>query len=653
MLNYLDNLPRVSKRLILIITDIILLPLALWASYALRLSEWWPNIAHIKWALIAAPLVAIPIFIQMGLYRSVVRYIGGKASFRVMLGVTLAVIGLFFILSAFLSHNYLPKSVYGIFWAFSLVYIGSSRFLARYLFQRRRHHPHLRQKIVIYGAGDSGAQLALGLHNSKEYQPIAFIDDKRELQGSVIHDLKVFAPSVLESLIKSKNVVQVLLAVPSASRARRQEILQKLEPFQIHIKTVPSIATLISGKALVDEIQEVDIEDLLGRDPIPPNMELLCKCIAHKVVMVTGAGGSIGAELCRQIITQNPLKLILFEVSEFGLYQIEQELESILRLQPTTLRQEDIIPILGSITDKKRLEKVINSFKVQTIYHAAAYKHVPLVEQNPIEGIFNNVFGTLYTAEAAKGQVETFVLISTDKAVRPTSVMGASKRVSELILQGISRLNSKTRFCMVRFGNVLGSSGSVVPLFRQQIRQGGPLTVTDPEISRYFMTIPEAAQLVLQAGAMAKGGDVFVLDMAKPIKILDLARRMIRLSGLEVRDADNPEGDVEIKITGLRPGEKLFEELLLGNHAVPTEHPRITRAEEHELPWPELTEYLNRLVKACQDFNCDASRKILMEIIDEYTPQCGIKDQVWHLNQNIKLASSSLCATNEPIAVAN
>ncbi|MFT3961363.1 polysaccharide biosynthesis protein [Propionivibrio sp.] len=448
--------------------------------------------------------------------------------------------------------------------------------------------------------------------------PWRLSNDKSVIQNIELAGLRVHSPDELADIIVAKNVEEILLAVPSASRQRRAEIINSLEYLQRKVKLLPSMSELVSGSITAESIREVEIDDLLGRDPVSPDLSLLGKCITGKVVLVSGAGGSIGSELCRQIIRMKPLRLVLMELSEFALYSIEQELSALCASKNLPV---EIIPLLGSVIHLHRNERIMKSFGVHTVYHAAAYKHVPLVEHNPIEGVRNNVVGTRRMAEAAlAASVETFVLISTDKAVRPTNVMGATKRLAELVLQGLARNGGKTRFCMVRFGNVLGSSGSVVPLFRKQIAAGGPITLTHPEITRYFMTIPEAAQLVIQAGAMGQGGEVFVLDMGQPVRIMDLARRMIRLSGLTVKDEHRPDGDIAIEIVGLRPGEKLYEELLIGKNVEGTAHPLIMRAYEHELPWPILEERLTVLDVACQSFAYEQVLELLASLVHEYTP---------------------------------
>jgi FlaA1/EpsC-like NDP-sugar epimerase len=497
-------------------------------------------------------------------------------------------------------------------------------------------------KVAIYGAGAAGSQLVNALRMSKTMQPVAFIDDDESLYKRTIAGLKVYDPSHIARMITDTGAVQLLLAVPSASRARRKEILSSLEPFPLHVRTVPGFMDLASGRVQVQDVQEVDIADLLGRDEVAPHAELFERCIKNQVVMVTGAGGSIGSELCRQIVASGATTLILYEHSEFNLYHIHHELEERIKREALKLH---LVPILGSIRNSKRMQEVMITWQVNTVYHAAAYKHVPMVEHNTVEGILNNVMGTLYTAQAAiVAGVKNFVLISTDKAVRPTNVMGSTKRLAEMVLQALStekniRLFNKedsleysnnTRFTMVRFGNVLGSSGSVIPLFREQIKRGGPVTVTHPNITRYFMTIPEAAQLVIQAGSMGQGGDVFVLDMGEPVKIAELAEKMITLTGLSVKSERSPNGDIAIEFTGLRPGEKLYEELLIGDNVSATEHPKIMRANETMLPWHELERHLFHLAGLAKSEDCIEIRKTLRELVDGYQPQGEIVDLVYN-----------------------
>ena len=483
------------------------------------------------------------------------------------------------------------------------------------------------ERVAIYGAGEAGAGLSAVLSTTRVFDPVAFVDDNHSLHGRSINGIRVHAPGELPALIDSLKVNRVLLALPSLSRRGRREILTNLEPLGVHIQTVPEFEQLVTGRASVGDIREVDVADLLGRDAVPPIPALFDACIRDRIVMVTGAGGSIGSELCRQIIGLRPKCLILVEMSELALYNIERELRT--RNDAQQLRVE-LVGLIGNAHHRFRVREILQTYRVQTVYHAAAYKHVPIVEQNIIEGIHNNVIATWYTAEAAhETEVDTFVLVSTDKAVNPANVMGATKRFAEIVLQGLQSRGSKTRFCMVRFGNVLASSGSVVPLFDEQIKAGGPVTVTHPDVIRYFMTITEAAQLVIQAGAMAEGGDVFVLDMGKPVRIADLARRMINLMGLTVRDGQHPDGDIEIAYTGLRPAEKLFEELLIGNNVTGTEHPMILRAMEHLVPWEQLQKLLEELLAAMNRFDVPRAVELLNEAVEEYTPTAQMHDLVW------------------------
>jgi len=585
--------------------------------------------------MIAAPLISIPIFIRLGLYRAVIRFIDHKIVYIVVLGVTLSVIALG-ALGTFTQTNGYSRAVFGIYWVSAILYVAASRFLAR-SFLLRVSSVTGAVRVGIYGAGQAGTQLASALRAGNEYLPVVFVDDKKELQRATIAGIKVFAADELPKLISQYSLKEVLLAMPSLSKLEQKYILDKLEPLKVKIKVTPPIKSLINGELRVQDIREVEIEDLLGRDQVEPNPDLISACIVSQSVMVTGAGGSIGSELCRQIIRQRPSRLILLEMSEFGLYAIEQELSE---LQRSLGLNVELLPFLGSVLETEKCARIMRTFSVETVYHAAAYKHVPLVEHNPIEGIRNNVFGTLSVAKAAMASgVKSFVLISTDKAVRPTNVMGSTKRFAELILQAFSRVQaksaSKTRFCMVRFGNVLGSSGSVVPLFRKQIMAGGPITLTHPEITRYFMTIPEAAQLVLQAGAMGQGGDVFVLDMGEPVKIIDLATRMVHLSGLEVLTDLTPDGTIEINHVGLRPGEKLYEELLIGENVEGTEHPLIMRAQEVEISWAILEDLLSKLEDACSRFAYEEVRELLLRTVAEYSPQCGIEDFIWRAKRRL------------------
>jgi FlaA1/EpsC-like NDP-sugar epimerase len=620
----LAHLPRSQKRLLMVCADVLGIPLVLWTALTLRLGTIHHNANNTEWVYVAALLTCVPVFVRMGLYRAVIRYLGHRAVFAVLTGVTTSVV-LLSVLAFLWPNRAIPISALPIYWAFALIYVGGSRFIIRGLMNFRSLNAT--QRVVIYGAGGAGVQLATGLMRSGRYYPIAFIDDNPSLQGSTINGLEVFSPRMLPDLVRDEGAAAVLLALPSQSRRRRQEILKTIEPLSLLVQTVPDYGDILAGHARVEDIRDVDAGDLLGRDPVPPNSRLLDACIHGKVVMVTGAGGSIGSELCRQIVRLQPIQLLLFEMSELALYNIERELKMQVASEGLSV---EVVALLGDAHHKHRIREILQIYGVQTIYHAAAYKHVPIVEQNVVEGIYNNVYGTWNAAEAAlECRLETFVLISTDKAVNPTNVMGATKRFAEIVLQALQSRTTHTRFCMVRFGNVLESSGSVVPLFREQIRKGGPVTVTHKDVIRYFMTIPEAAQLVLQAGSMGKGGDVFVLDMGKPVRIADLARRMISLMGLTARDEENPDGDIEIIYTGLRPAEKLFEELLIGTNVTGTEHPMIMRAMEHSLPWYQVQQVLDEMSLALSRFDCDRARQLLMQTVAEYKPTGDIQDLVW------------------------
>ncbi|WP_165674932.1 polysaccharide biosynthesis protein [Metapseudomonas otitidis] len=655
---YLLGLSRRRKRLLQVAVDVALLWVALWLSFAIRLGvddTVNPFGSHL-WLFIAAPLIAIPIFTRMGLYRAVMRYFGNDALITILKAVTLSSAG--WALFAYWVREpdvLVPRSLVFIYWWMSLMLVGSLRLLLRQFFMGDWYavKAQMRQggqlpKVAIYGAGAAGNQLLAALRMGRSIRPVAFIDDDESISGRVIAGLKVYKPRDIEQMINEAEVEEVLLALPSVSRSRRREILHSLESYPLHVRSIPGFMDLASGRVKVNDLQDVDIVDLLGRDAVPPRQELFERCIRGQVVMVTGAGGSIGSELCRQILMSGATTLILFEHSEFNLYSIQSELEGSIRRHSLSVR---LVGILGSIRNSSRLLDVMCTWKVKTVYHAAAYKHVPIVEHNVAEGVLNNVLGSLNTAQAAiQSGVEHFVLISTDKAVRPTNVMGSTKRLSEMVLQALScepapvllnqgaRSNqNKTRFTMVRFGNVLGSSGSVIPLFREQIKRGGPVTVTHPNITRYFMTIPEAAQLVIQAGSMGRGGDVFVLDMGQPVKIAELAEKMIRLSGLSVRNEDDPSGDIAIEFTGLRPGEKLYEELLIGENVSTTDHPMIMRANEEHLPWGELKTVIERLLDAVERDDYRMVRQILRETVNGYSPQEEIVDWI-HQQREVESA---------------
>jgi FlaA1/EpsC-like NDP-sugar epimerase len=640
--NSILRLPRSLKRTILISVDLLLLPFSLWLSFSLRLGEPYMPTGSIIYLFIAAPVIAIPIFIRLGLYRAIIRYIGFLAMWAVIKAVSFYTLvwGVLVLLSGVPG---VPRSVLLINGIVGVLLIGGSRAIARWWLSgsfKAKESDKQKQRVAIYGAGSSGFQIATALSGSRDFKPVVFIDDKKNLQGNLIAGLQVHAFSQLGAVIEDFGIKGVLLAIPSVSRSRRNQIISLLEPYAVHITTVPGLDDLASGKVKIADIKEVGVRDILGRESVAPDINLLAANVKGKVVLVTGAGGSIGSELCRQILKIEPKAIILYERSEHSLYELEIELRELVQLKNSSESSLGIgiIPILASIANQSRLEMTCSAFGVQTIYHAAAYKHVPMVEKNPLEAVANNILGTFHSAQAAINTgVETFVLISTDKAVRPTNTMGASKRFAEIILQGLSKKpRMTTRFTMVRFGNVLGSSGSVVPLFRDQIKSGGPITVTDPKIIRYFMTIPEAAQLVIQAGAMGKGGDVFLLDMGKPVKILDLAKRMIHLSGFEVKDDENPSGDIEITYTGLRPGEKLYEELLIGSNVMPTQHELIMSAEEDSLLWAEIELFLKKFSDAVDSNNVQKSRSLLLEAVSGYLPQCDVADLIYEKNRQSK-----------------
>lgn len=632
-LQFIWQLSRTNKRIVSVLIDIMLIFMAFHLAILVRSGETNYFTYPAVWGIqIAVTIVTIAVFARLGLYRAVLRYLTFQALFVVTAGAVISAT-LVAALSFYMSDPF-PRTVPIIYGAFLALFCGGPRVIVRSLIAQS--YSTQSKEVLIYGAGSGGRQLAMALRSSGDYRVRAFIDGDSTLCNTMILGLPVIAIEDAMPLINKYDISQVLLAVPSAKRSRRKVILDELAKLPVEVLTVPDMTDIVSGKAKIDELKDVAIEDLLGRDPVAPQQVLLEANIKDKVVMVTGAGGSIGSELCRQIVEQSPKSIILFELSEFGLYQIDRELNQLKIEKGLTC---DIIPLLGSVQRQHRLETTMSSFKVQTVYHAAAYKHVPLVEFNVIEGVRNNIYGTYYTACAAiKAGVESFVLISTDKAVRPTNVMGTTKRMAELGLQALAdQENAKpngTRFCMVRFGNVLGSSGSVIPVFKKQIASGGPVTVTHPEITRFFMTIPEAAQLVIQAGAMGKGGDVFVLDMGESVKITDLACNLIQLSGLEVKSEANPHGDIEIQFSGLRPGEKLYEELLIGDNVKQTAHERIMTAHEVHLPLKEYELLLNDLDFACHSMDHENIRTLLLSAPTGFNPTDGIGDLVWNHNQS-------------------
>jgi FlaA1/EpsC-like NDP-sugar epimerase len=655
--SYMLGLSRKNKRVVQVSADVVLIWLALALAFVVRLgfdAAYAPIVNHV-WLFATAPVLTIPIFIRFGMYRAVMRFFGSDALINIGKAVSLSALLLALVVYWYSNHQVVvPRSIVFNYWWLSLVMIGGLRLLMRQYFlgdwfAAAQHVPFASRndtlpKVAIYGAGSAGNQLVAALRMGRAMRPVAFIDDDENLARRTIAGLQVYKPRHIQQMIDVTGAEEILLAVPSATRARRREILEYLKGYPLHVRSVPGFMDLASGRVKVDDIQEVDIADLLGRDTVPAQADLLEHCIARKVVLVTGAGGSIGSELCRQIMDLEPTTLLLFEHSEFNLYSVMSELEE----RATRLSVPvQLLPVLGSVRNAGKLLEVMRTWKVDTIYHAAAYKHVPMVEHNIAEGILNNVIGTLNTAQMAiQAGVGNFVLVSTDKAVRPTNVMGSTKRLSEMVLQALSREGApvllgaadnvpclnKTRFTMVRFGNVLGSSGSVIPVFHRQIKAGGPITVTHPNITRYFMTIPEAAQLVIQAGSMGQGGDVFVLDMGEPVKIVELAEKMVYLSGLSVRSEHNPYGDIALEFTGLRPGEKLYEELLIGDDVSATRHPMIMSAHEEYYPWETLKGHIRELLASLEEDDYDMVRKNLRRIVSGYNPDGEIVDW-FHLQQ--------------------
>ena len=632
--DFLLMLPRPLKRALALGADAFVCALTVWMAFNFRLESWtaWSP-AHFT-AFVGAVAFALPLFIVFGLYRAIFRYAGLPALMTVLKAVALYAV-LYCFAFTLVGVPGVPRTVGVLQPLLLLLGVTLSRAFVRYwlggIYQSivgKEDQP----RVLIYGAGSAGRQLAAALKTSPEMVVAGLLDDDDRLHGQVLNGLKIYDPAAIVGVVNKLRVTQVFLAIPSVSRARRNEILELVRAAHVQVRTLPGVLELAQGKVQVSDLKELDIEDLLGRDPVPPNPLMLAKNITGKVVMVTGAGGSIGSELCRQIVKAGPAALLLVELTEFALYAIEHELQSAMAEEGAP--DIRLVPLLANVRDASRMAEIFRTWKPHTVYHAAAYKHVPLVEHNPAEGVKNNVLGTLTTAmQAAAHGVSDFVLISTDKAVRPTNVMGTSKRLAEMVLQAqaavMAQAGGKTRFSMVRFGNVLGSSGSVVPLFRKQIKDGGPITLTDERITRYFMTIPEAAQLVIQAGAMASGGDVFVLDMGEPVRIADLARRMLELSGLALKDAANPNGDIEITVTGLRPGEKLYEELLIGDNPLPTSHPRIMKAHEDFLPWDALQAKLSELGLALDANNVPLIRTLLKDLVPGYQPDGEVVDWVW------------------------
>ena len=620
---------RFNKKLIVLFTDLFFLCLT--TQFSLIISNISLGSIHTEHflRLLWLPLFSVISFWFLGVYNSVVRFI----DFSVIIIIARA-IGIVFVINLLVAYSYgtfleffqfsnSEPLITSIGWLVGLVTFSFLAIISRLVASLYLSRKDPDKRVVIYGAGSAGIQLANALRVSKEVQPIAFLDDNPSLHGTYLGGIKVLNPTRLERLSQRKKVDEVLIAIPSASRSTLLSLLRDIENFSLKVRILPGLVDLAQGKISVSELKEVDISDLLGRYEVEANLSLINKNIENKVVMVTGAGGSIGSEIARQVAKNTAKKIILLDSNEYALYSIKNEILGYENLP-------DIYAVLANVNNKKRIKEVCAAFSVDTIYHTAAYKHVPLVEENPFEAVVNNIKGTKVCVEAAvESNVESFVLISTDKAVRPTNIMGATKRFAELILQAISQSATNTRMMMVRFGNVIGSSGSAIPLFQEQIKNGGPVTVTDPEVIRYFMTIPEAAELVIQAGAMGKGGDVFVLDMGEPVKIYELAKRLINLSGMEVKDDEKPDGDIEIIFTGLRPGEKLYEELLIGDNVSSTEHPQIMRAEEDSLSLGEVEQYLRELDEAEKTGNVSALRDILKQAVSGFTPEKEIADIVY------------------------
>ena len=657
-------IPRYSKQLLVLSVDTFLCLLSVWASFYLRLGEFQAfsilSSAPVLISSVASVALAVPIFVMSGLYRAIFRYSGMPA--MMTMARAMVIYGVFFsLIFTFVGVQGVPRTIGLIQPIVVFLLVGASRAAARIcfgdLYQLEIKKSSL-PKVLIYGAGSAGRQLASGLANSYEMHVVGFLDDDDQLHGHVLNGLHIYNPADIEEIANQKGVTDILLAMPSASRERRNQIIGLLSKIKISVRTLPGLSDLVSGKVTLSDVRELEIDDLLGREPVKPNGLLLNRSTHNKTVMVTGAGGSIGSELCKQVLKTQPRRLLLVEMSEFALYQIHQEIQTALEVREVSLGEDlEVVPLLASVCDEVRMHEIMDTWKPHTVYHAAAYKHVPLVEHNPAEGVRNNVWGTRVCAEAAaRNGVQNFVLISTDKAVRPTNIMGATKRLAEMVLQALNETKSsvdyhstfkasnsvtstRTCFSMVRFGNVLGSSGSVVPLFREQIKSGGHITLTHPDITRYFMTIPEAAQLVIQAGAMGSGGDVFVLDMGEPVRIYDLATRIVELSGLSLRNERNPHGDIEIKVTGLRPGEKLYEELLIGDNPKPTQHPRILKAHEKFVPWEQLQGQLHSLNLALSVNDVPLIRSFLQKLVTGYQPSDQVVDWV-HLEQERQATDS-------------
>ena len=615
--------PRPAKRLVVITVDVVMALLATWIAYSLRYETLhWP-VDDQWWIYLLGPVLAVPIFARFGLYRAIFRYTGMDVLF--VTGQAIALYALTrIVLLYWVKWPVFPLTLGVLQPIIFFMLIGSSRVLARYVLAGiglGKEHYHGR--MLIFGAGAAGVQTSSAMAITGHVKLLGFVDEDQAKIGHTINGVPVFSALQIPRLVRDLGITDILLAIPSASRDRRNKIIQSLRTLPVHTRTLPGLADLTSGRVTVRDFRELDVEDLLGRAAVAPQADLLACSLFNQTILVTGAGGSIGSELCRQILQERPRRLLLLDHNEFGLYTLHRELQAWCQAQASDI---ELVPLLASVANRQRLDWICAHYRPDTVYHAAAYKHVPMVECNPSEGVFNNVFGTLNMAQAAQAaRVASFVLVSTDKAVRPTNLMGASKRMAELILQALADRAGPhgTRFSMVRFGNVLGSSGSVVPMFREQLAQGGPLTITHPEVTRYFMTIPEAAQLVLQAAAMATGGEVFVLDMGEPVRIMDLARRLVGLSGLQVRDAAQPDGDIEFSFIGLRPGEKLYEELLIGDNPTATAHPRIMKAHEDFMAWPELMSQLERLQQVASIEDVAAIRRVLRTCVHGFHEESG------------------------------
>ncbi|MBV1877096.1 MAG: polysaccharide biosynthesis protein [Pseudomonadales bacterium] len=640
MLEQIVSLPRNLKRVIALAADLLLLPMTLWLAFCLRLDELYTPDLRVATTLGLTTLLTILVLVRLGLYRAVIRFAGVQLLSTSFIGVSLSVLSFAFI--GFILNADIPRSVPLIYMGLGLLAVCGSRFFVKALLTVDSHKGN--ERVIVYGAGSGGVQVATALKQGVEYEPVAFIDDDKSKVGSILEGLRVYKARHISRLMARYKANTVLLAIGTLSNRRRSEIIEFLEQFDVRIRTIPGFADIVSGEASIDDVRDVQVEDLLGRDTVPADQGLLDQCILGKIVMVTGAGGSIGSELCRQVIALKPAKLLLLELSEYALYAINEELSSLGS-------EVEVSAFLANVQDKDYLLRIMQAYQVDTIYHAAAYKHVPLVEHNLVMGIRNNVFGTRAAALAAvDAKVKNFILVSTDKAVRPTNVMGASKRMAELVLQDLAASQQQTVFSMVRFGNVLGSSGSVVPLFKQQIRAGGPVTVTHPEMTRYFMTIPEAVQLVIQASALGEGGDVFLLDMGEPVQIARLAQSMIKLMGYSIQSETHPAGEIAVSYTGLRPGEKLYEELLIGDNCIGTKHPMITRAMEIKLTAAELSGYLNGLLQACEQVDLAALIKILCSAVNGYVPTQQIHDNLIHAGAGADVIDASAI---DPKAKAN